>query len=292
MGKVAIFAGHNSVGDNGANSLLNEDAVVKEAMMLAVDYAQRCGHTVVGGASALGQGINQRCAIANNGGAQGIIEFHGNIGGGTGGENFYDARSNESKNLALATMAAATGGGMSNKRGAKPDTSTRFGSLGILRGTSMPGVLHELFFLDNPGDVAIWNASKKALVESVMKGFLQGLGLGTVATAGSGTAAPPQQTTGARYPVGAIIVPKENPNGMSYYVAKVGSLGYVIATNVRWADSSEFSTDRTKVRVGSVVQLKNAKFSYHVVNIREYSDGRAEFLIVTETRDIAFDAVK
>lgn len=290
MGKVAIFAGHNSVGDNGANGLLYEDNVTKEAMLLAVDYAQRCGHTVVGGASALGQGINQRCAIANNGGAQGIIEFHGNSGGGIGGETYYDARSNESANLAVTTINSATGGGMANKRGAKPDTVTRFGSLGILRGTAMLGVLHELFFLDTAGDVAIWNASKKAIVESVMKGFLQGLGLGTVAIEGGGNTAPAQKDS--RYPVGAIIVPKDNPKGMSYYIAAVGSLGYVIATGTRWADSSEFSTDRTKVRVGSVVQLKNAKFSYHVVNIREYSDGRTEYLIATQTKDIAFDAVK
>ncbi|WP_317912824.1 N-acetylmuramoyl-L-alanine amidase [Carnobacterium maltaromaticum] len=102
----------------------------------------------------------------------------------------------------------------------------------------------------------------------------------------------PVQPTSSRYPVGSIIVPKNNPNGMSYYVAAIGPLGYVIATGTRWADSSEFSTDRTKVRVGSVVQLKNDKFSYTVVNVRNYSDTRTEYLIATQVRDIAFDAVK
>ncbi|WP_229251261.1 N-acetylmuramoyl-L-alanine amidase [Carnobacterium maltaromaticum] len=222
MGKIAIFAGHNSVGDNGANGLLFEDNVTKEAMLLAVDYAQRCGHTVVGGASALGQGINQRCAIANNGGAQGIIEFHGNSGGGIGGETYYDARSNESANLAVATINSATGGGMANKRGAKPDTATRFGSLGILRGTAMPGVLHELFFLDTAGDVAIWNASKKVLVESIMKGFLQGLSLITVPIYNEGNTSDPSP-----------IAPS-NPPLSGKYARSYNETGTMFATERNW----------------------------------------------------------
>lgn len=93
------------------------------------------------------------------------------------------------------------------------------------------------------------------------------------------------------YPLGSVIVPK-NLGGMSYYVVDKGPLGYVMATGVRWEDSSKFTTDKSKVRVGSIVQLKDSKFSHYVASMRSYSDGRTEYLIATQTKDIAFDAVK
>ena len=98
---------------------------------------------------------------------------------------------------------------------------------------------------------------------------------------------PPVQQT---YPLGSIVVPLNSH--MSFYVVDKGGLGYVIATGQRWEDSSNFTTDKNNVRVGSVVQSKNSKFSYYVANVRNYSDSRTEYLVATQIRDIAFDAVK
>lgn len=98
------------------------------------------------------------------------------------------------------------------------------------------------------------------------------------------------EQTKASYPLGSIVVPLNSH--MSFYVVDKGGLGYVIATNQLWEDSSNFTTDKNNVRVGSVVQSKNSKFSYYVANVRNYSDSRTEYLVATQTRDIAFDAVK
>lgn len=98
------------------------------------------------------------------------------------------------------------------------------------------------------------------------------------------------EQTKASYPLGSIVVPLNS--NMSFYVVDKGGLGYVIATGQRWEDSSNFTTDKNNVRVGSVVQSKNSKFSYYVANVRNYSDSRTEYLVATQIRDIAFDAVK
>lgn len=164
-----------------------------------------------------------------------------------------------------------------------PDRGAKDGSgLYVIRNTKGHTLLIEVGFVSNANDVAQIRAKKEQVADAIVACF----------SGGSAPAPKPEQAKETHYPVGSVIVPKDNPKGMSYYVVAVGSLGYVIATKTRWADSSEFSTDRNKVRVGSVVQLKDAKFSYVVVNIRSYSDGRQEFLIAVETRDIAFNAVK
>lgn len=202
----------------------------------------------------------------------------------TGVEVFYFGSDPVAKAKAEQVSAAiASALGLVN-RGAKDGSG-----LYVIRNTASRMLLIEWGFISNDNDVKAIETKAEQAVNAMLNCF------GYDLTNKPSTPAPspnPVQPTSSRYPVGSIIVPKNNPNGMSYYVAAVGSLGYVIATGTRWADSSEFSTDRTKVRVGSVVQLKNDKFSYTVVNVRNYSDTRTEYLIATQTRDIAFDAVK
>lgn len=201
--------------------------------------------------------------------------------GATGVEVFYFGADPVAKAKAEQVSAAiASALGLVN-RGAKDGSG-----LYVIRNTASRMLLIEWGFISNDNDVKAIETNAEQAVNAMLNCF--GYDLNNKPTAPPAPK-PPARTT---YPVGAIIVPKDNPKGMSYYVAAVGSLGYVIATGTRWADSSEFSTDRTKVRVGSVVQLKNDKFSYTVVNIRNYSDSRTEYLIATQTRDIAFDAVK
>lgn len=167
-----------------------------------------------------------------------------------------------------------------------PNRGAKDGSgLFVINSTKGHMLLIELGFISNSNDLNQILNKRPQAVQAIASSF------GVTGSVPTPTPTP-NPPTKPHYPVGSIVVPKDNPKGMSYYIAAVGSLGYVIATGTRWEDSSKFSTDRTKVRVGSVVQLKDSKFSYIVVNMRTYSDTRTEYLIATETRDIAFDAVK
>lgn len=202
----------------------------------------------------------------------------------TGVEVFYFGADPVAKAKAEQVSAAiASALGLVN-RGAKDGSG-----LYVIRNTASRMLLIEWGFISNDNDVKAIETKAEQAVNAMLNCF--GYDLTNKPSAPAPTPNPVQPTS-SRYPVGSIIVPKNNPNGMSYYVAAVGSLGYVIATGQRWEDSSKFSTDRTKVRVGSVVQLKDSKFSYCVLNVRNYSDTRTEYLIATQTRDIAFDAVK
>lgn len=204
--------------------------------------------------------------------------------GATGVEVFYFGADPVAKAKAEQVSAAiASALGLVN-RGAKDGSG-----LYVIRNTASRMLLIEWGFISNDNDVKAIETKAEQAVNAMLNCF--GYDLTNKPSAPASTPNPVQPTS-SRYPVGSIIVPKNNPNGMSYYVAAVGSLGYVIATGQRWEDSSKFSTDRTKVRVGSVVQLKDSKFSYCVLNVRNYSDTRTEYLIATQTRDIAFDAVK
>lgn len=168
-----------------------------------------------------------------------------------------------------------------------PNRGAKDGSgLYVIRNTVGHMLLIELGFISNANDVAQVLNKRPQAVKAIAESF--GYSTGTPApTPPIGPSKP-----SSYYPVGSIIVPKDNPKGMSYYVVAIGSLGYVYANKVQWEDSTAFSTDVNKVIVGSVVQRKNSPFSYVVVNLRKYADGRTEYLIATETRDIAFDAVK
>lgn len=220
----------------------------------------------------------------NSGEADWNLSWHLNAASpaATGSEVFYFGN-----DPAARQKAAAISAKLAQIYGI-PDRGAKDGSgLYVIRNTKGHMLLIELGFISNANDVnQILNKRSEAVraVANIM-------GYNVQATNPTPSPKPTVSPKGY-YPVGSIIVPKDNPKGMSYYVVAIGSLGYVYANKVQWEDSSAFSTDKTKVQVGSVVQRKNSPFSYVVVNMRSYSDGRIEYLIATETRDIAFNAVK
>ncbi|MBC1722232.1 N-acetylmuramoyl-L-alanine amidase [Listeria seeligeri] len=174
MAKVAIFAGHNGTNESGASGNgLTEKAVAKEAAQLATNYAKSCGHTVVNG---YGKALSERVKYANFENVKAILELHTNAGGGQGVETLFCAGIASAKSDATAVAKAGSIKGLKN-RGAKGDTTTRHGRLGIVRDTKAPAFLHELFFIDSASDVKIWKAHKKTIVESITKAWLQSQGL-------------------------------------------------------------------------------------------------------------------
>jgi len=144
-------------------------------------------------------------------------------------------------------------------------------------------LLIEWGFIDNPNDMKALMANMDKAIDAMLACF-------GYSPSQQPTPIPPASKPN-NYKIGSIIIPKSNPK-MSYYVVNKGQLGYVIATGTEWRDSKTFSTAPSKVKVGSIVQDKNSKFSFYVANIRKYSDSRIEYLIATKTKDIAYDAVK
>lgn len=196
----------------------------------------------------------------------------------TGVEVYYFGPDPAAKAKAEQVSAAiANSLGLPN-RGAKDGSG-----LYVIRNTTGKMLLIEWGFISNSNDVkSIETTNSEKAVNAMLGCFGYNFDNKPIAPP-----TPPVQQT---YPLGSIVVPLNSH--MSFYVVDKGSLGYVIATGQRWEDSSNFTTDKNNVRVGSVVQSKNSKFSYYVANVRNYSDSRTEYLVATQIRDIAFDAVK
>lgn len=174
------------------------------------------------------------------------------------------------------SLAIAKALGLPN-RGAKDGSG-----LYVIRNTTGKMLLIEWGFISNSNDVKSIETNADKAVNAMLASFGYNFDNKPIVPP-----APPARPT---YPVGSIVVPLSSH--MSFYVVDKGPLGYVIATGQQWEDSSKFTTDKNNVKVGSIVQMKDNKFSYYVANIRHYADSRTEYLIATQVRDIAYSAVK
>jgi len=162
MGKLKIFidAGHGgadpgAVGNGMRESDINLETATHynnilraagvETLMSRIDDTQP----------------NLRPQTANSWGADLLVSFHANAGGGTGVEVVIPTASprnpnrNLSENRELASLFANAIGkhfGMRVRRanGVMLETETPRGSIGILRESAMPAVLPEIAFIDSP----------------------------------------------------------------------------------------------------------------------------------------------
>ncbi|MCL1986892.1 MAG: N-acetylmuramoyl-L-alanine amidase [Firmicutes bacterium] len=124
-------------------------------------------------------GINARAEYANAHNADFFISIHTNAGGGQGAETFIAPNDQTSRNFAETVNTHYSAKMGLRNRGVKLDTTTRHGSLGVLRNTKMPAILLELAFIDAPSgshDVQIlWNilhdstTAAQALADGVLK---------------------------------------------------------------------------------------------------------------------------
>lgn len=120
--------------------------------------------------------IDERWRAANAWGADCFISIHANAGGGTGAETFIAATKQNNRIFAQTvndTYAAAMG---LRNRGVKLDSTTRHGSLGVLRHSSMPAILVELAFIDSPthkSDLNILQFKRDVMAESLAKGIFK-----------------------------------------------------------------------------------------------------------------------
>ncbi|EAV9810767.1 N-acetylmuramoyl-L-alanine amidase [Listeria monocytogenes] len=231
MSKIAAFAGHNGTYEQGANGNgLTEKGVTKEAAQIATSYAESCGHEVING---FGKSLSERIKYANSENVAAVLEFHANSGGGQGAETLFCAGISSAQQDAVVVAKAGAIKGLKN-RGAKGDTTTRHGRLGIVRDTKAPALLHELFFIDSASDVAIWKNNKKAIVESITKAWLESQGLNAVPKGSTSAAAKnPNRHSGAV--VDSVpMLPKMDFKSSPVKMYKAGSSLLVYECNKYW----------------------------------------------------------
>ena len=165
--KVAIFMGHSG-SEKGSNVFLNEDDVNREAVTIAIAWFKSKGFTIITDNDQMS--LTQRIVKANTYQVDGLIEFHANMGGGTGTETWYSKFSEENgikaKEISDSVKPYLT------SRGAKNSKTNRYGALGIVDETlTKNAYLNELFFLDNQGDCDVWKKHKKEIVENICQAF-------------------------------------------------------------------------------------------------------------------------
>lgn len=172
MATLIIEAGHDPKFQGSAGE-------VDWVRQVIAELRNFCDFTLVpdglGGGTGNGNLINKINWINQNSGPNDfLISVHENAGGGTGNEVWYFGGSDYSKNKAITFsefMKETTG---RPNRNAHPDTSNRWGRLGIIRDTEPSAWLVEAGFGDAPGN-ADEAVGPKAYARGIAK-FIQHLG--------------------------------------------------------------------------------------------------------------------
>ncbi|MCL1986961.1 MAG: N-acetylmuramoyl-L-alanine amidase [Firmicutes bacterium] len=127
--------------------------------------------------------INTRANFANANKADYFISIHTNASSsnsGTGAETLIKPNDATAQKFATAVNDFYCAKMGLKNRGIKLDTTTRHGSLGVLRGSKMPSMLIEIGFIDSPvnyPDVDILRNQRQKIAETLAEGILQVLGL-------------------------------------------------------------------------------------------------------------------
>lgn len=181
MSVIAVFAAHGGP-DPGAvsGSLLEKDFTLAVANRTALILSE-AGHTVLQGRTTDRRStIEEKIAIANNGGAQAVVEIHlnSNIGTpGTGTEVYYSTRDHRSHPLAKSVLERIVALGFRD-RGLKTRLITSGADagkdyFGILRRSHAPAILIETAFINNPDDMARYDIEKmaRAIADGILEQF-------------------------------------------------------------------------------------------------------------------------
>lgn len=181
MSKVFLSAGHGG-GDPGAvaNGLKEKD-VNLNILLACKEVLENHGVEVV--CSRIKDEydpVSQEVSEANKSGADIVVSFHNNAGGGDGFECFYYPTSSESKKLAQLCEKHVKALGQ-NSRGVKDGSKSYF-----VRNTKAPAVLTESFFLDNSKDKQIGDtvAEQKTFGVAYAKAILEYFGVAYDADSG------------------------------------------------------------------------------------------------------------
>ncbi|MCL1999630.1 MAG: N-acetylmuramoyl-L-alanine amidase [Turicibacter sp.] len=180
---ICIDAGHGGA-DPGAvaNGLRESNINLDVALKLGAILEQKGCEVLYTRRLDVAMGINARAEYANSHNADFFISIHTNAGGGTGAETFVQPNDIVSHEFATAVNDTYTTKIGLRNRSVKFDTSTRHGSLGVLRGTRMPAILLELGFIDSPAanpDLGILRSKRQEMAAALADGVVAFLGIDT-----------------------------------------------------------------------------------------------------------------
>ena len=174
MTKIAVFAGHGG-SDFGAvsNGLYEKDFTLEVLTYLTAELRRRGYEVINNRTTDVNRSLNSDIRLANSENVDAVIELHVNSNEGipgSGTETFYSV-TGKGMELAEAINDNLVALGYRD-RGIKTWPNF-FGNdyLGIVRYTNAPAVLVELFFINNPKDVAMYNPEKiaNAIADAVQK---------------------------------------------------------------------------------------------------------------------------
>jgi N-acetylmuramoyl-L-alanine amidase len=167
MPKIAVFAGHGGSDYGAAANGLYEKNFNLAISNAVSDILRRAGYEVLNNRTAdVDRNITRDAQMANNQGADALVEIHmnSNVGTpGTGSEAYYSVRdTGRGRALAEEILKGLERLGFRN-RGARVHVNANGqDTFGILRLTNMPAVLLETAFINNPQDMAKLDIEKAA----------------------------------------------------------------------------------------------------------------------------------
>lgn len=170
MTKVFLSAGHGGADPGAVANGLYEKVINLNTLLACKSELERHGVTVVCSRTKdESDPVTQEVKEANASGADIALSFHINAGGGDGFEAYYYSDSKEGKKLAGLCEKFIKNLGQ-NSRGLKNGNKLHF-----VKGTSMPAVLVESFFIDNAKDKTFGDTlvEQTALGEAYAKAILE-----------------------------------------------------------------------------------------------------------------------
>lgn len=174
MPKVFLSAGHGGSDPGAVANGLYEKTVNLNALLSCREVLINHGVSVVcSRMTDANDPVDQEVYEANASKADLAVSFHANAGGGDGFEAYYYKSSTKGKKLACLCEKHVKAMGQ-NIRGLKYGDHLRF-----IKGTNMPSVLVESFFVDNAKDKTIGDtvSEQKAFGVAYAKAILEYFGI-------------------------------------------------------------------------------------------------------------------
>ncbi|MDR0325984.1 MAG: N-acetylmuramoyl-L-alanine amidase [Oscillospiraceae bacterium] len=167
MPKIAIYAGHGGSDYGAVSGALREKDFNLAISNATSDILRRLGYDVLNNRTTdVDRNITRDVEMANNQGADALVEIHMNSNEGTpgtGSEAFYSIKdTGKGQALAEAILAGMERLGFVNRGARVHINANGQDTFGILRLTNMPAVLFEAAFINNPQDMQKLNIQSVA----------------------------------------------------------------------------------------------------------------------------------
>lgn len=174
--KIFVDAGHNPTGvDTGASGNGLSEATVTHSIAQQLKLLlEASGHSVklsrnradVCLGVSVSDSLSKRCAMANSWGADLFVSVHCNAGGGRGTEVYAYGSGGRGAAYAQKIQSAIV------QRLGTVDRGVKYSqSFAVLRDTSMPAVLVETAFIDDPSDAALLRARTADFAAAICTGI-------------------------------------------------------------------------------------------------------------------------